>query len=160
MTQDPADSTVRTPSKRRLLAAGGGLLATGVLAGCTGGLGTHPGTGEDAPAGTEAMPARLRLTAVAQPDCEVADPIVYADLSSAERRLVDTALEAGEYAVPTEDTPPAYDEFRSRVEARRDTCGELVVYLGQAETVYRVTLVNGDHVVASARRTPERGSDG
>jgi hypothetical protein len=53
-------------------------------------------TGEDAPAGTEAMPARLRLTAVAPPDCEVADPIGYADLSSAERRLVDTALEAGE----------------------------------------------------------------
>ena len=131
-------------SRRTLL--GGLAVGTGALAGC---IGTIADDGDESgPEGTEDLPARLRLKEVSTPGCEEADLIVYADLSTDEQDLVETALREGEYAVPTEETPPAFDSFRERVEARTDTCGELVVYLEREGTYYRVALVDGDHIIA------------
>jgi hypothetical protein len=64
--------TVRSLT-RRLRAGGVGLLVTGGRPGSTGLLGSGPSTDT---AGTEALPARLRLEAVSTPDCEAADPLV------------------------------------------------------------------------------------
>lgn len=145
--------TPREPTtRRRTLLCGLALVGLGTLAGCTG-----PPRG-DGPDGTEDLPARLRLKQVQPPDCENADPIRFADLSTAEQDLVETALEREEYAVPTEETSPAFDSLRESVEARSDTCGELVVYLRRGETYYRVALVNGDNIIASTRPTPDRST--
>jgi hypothetical protein len=145
--------TRREPTTRRRTLLGGlALVGLGTLAGCAG------PPGGDGPDGTEDMPARLRLKQVQPPDCENADPIRFADLSTAEQDLVETALEREEYAVPTEETSPAFDSLRESVEARSDTCGELVVYLRRGEAYYRVALVNGDNVIASTRPTPDRST--
>jgi hypothetical protein len=145
--------TRREPTTRRRTLLGGlALVGLGTLAGCTG------PPGGDGPDGTEDMPARLRLKQVQPPDCENADPIRFADLSTAEQDLVETALEREEYAVPTEETSPAFDSLRESVEARSDTCGELVVYLRRGEAYYRVALVNGDNIIASTRPTPDRST--
>lgn len=150
--------TPREPTTRRRTLLGGlALVGIGTLAGCTGPSGGDSSEGTD-PEGTEDMPARLRLKGVQTPDCENADPIRFADLSTAEQDLVETALEQGEYTVPTEETSPAFDSLREAVEARSDTCGELVVYLRRGETYYRVALVNGDNVIASTRPTPDRST--
>ena len=146
----PDDTPHRTTTRRALLGAVG-LLGTGALAGCTG------ASGGDDPQSTAEMPARLRLEEASAPDCEDADPIVFADLSAGERDLVETTLEEGEYTVPTKEAPPAFERLRERVEARTDACGELVVYLERDGTYYRVALVNGDHIVASTCATPDGG---
>jgi hypothetical protein len=137
------------PTRRALL--GGLVVGASALAGCT----DTSGGEESTPKGTEGMLARLRLREVPSLDCESPDPIVFADLPSEEQDLMETAIERDEYAVPTEETPPAFDSFRERVEARTDTCGELVVYLEREGTYYRVALVNGDHIIASTRETPD-----
>ena len=146
----PDDTSHRTTTRRALLGAVG-LFGTGALAGCTG------ASGGDDPQGTAEMPARLRLEDASAPDCEDADPIVFADLSAGERDLVETALEAGEYTASTDEAPPAFERLRERAEARTDACGELVVYLERDGTYYRVALVNGDNIVASTRVTPDGG---
>jgi hypothetical protein len=155
MTPSGPDSTSPAPTRRRLLAAGD-LVGAGAFGGCTGLLGTTSGDGDDDPEGTADMPARVRLQELAILDCEAAAPSGFADLPTGERTIVDTALEEGGWTAPTEETPPAYDQFSERVEARCDTCGELVVSLRREETYY---LVNGDHGIASTRATPDGETD-
>ena len=148
------DETVPLGSANRRALLGGLAVGAAALAGCTGTSGSDDGD-ESTPSGTGGMPARLRLREIPSPDCETPDPIVFADLPAEEQDLVETALERDEYTVPTEETSPAFDSFRERVEARADTCGELVVYLEREGTYYRVALVNGDHIIASTRATPD-----
>ncbi len=143
------------PTTRRAVLGAVGLFGAGALAGCTGVSG---GADDSGPVGTAEMPARLRLKTVPAPDCEAADPIVFADLPAEEQDLVETALEEGEYTAPNgRSAPPAFKRLRERVEtrARSGGCGELVVYLRRGETHYRVALVNGDHIIASTRPTPD-----
>lgn len=137
-------SPVRAAVTRRRVLSGVGLLASAAVAGCTGPLG-------DAPEGTGTQPARLRLEPVDTP-ADGADPIEYASLPEAERSLVDTALEDGEYVADTDETPPAWDSLRERVEARTGNGGDLVVYLVRDDQYYRVGFVNGDNIIASPER--------
>lgn len=140
MDEDATHPT-RDAVTRRGVVSGAGLLASAAVAGCTGPLG-------DAPGGTATQPARLWFEAVDPPE-DGADPIEYASLSEEERSLVDTALEEGEYVADTDETPPAWDSLRERVEARTGNGGELAVYLRRDDQYYRVGFVNGDHIIAS-----------
>lgn len=132
----------RDPVPRRRVLSGACLLASAAVAGCTGPLGGGP-------EGTATQPARLWLEAVDAPDeAGSVDPIEYGSLSDGERSLVDTALEEDEYVVDTDETPPAWESLRERVEARTRDGGELVVYLVRDDRYYRVGFANGDNVVA------------
>ena len=131
-----------TTTRRRVL-EGIGLLASAAVAGCAGPL-------DGSPEGTETQPARLWFEAVDAPENEAdVDPIEYASLSDGEQSLVDTALEDGEYVADTDETPPAWDSLRERVEARSEDGEELVVYLVRDGQHYRVGFVNGDNIIAS-----------
>lgn len=126
-----------------------GLAGGAAVAGCVGPLDTASDETDD-PAGTEDMPNRLWFRAVDPPaDDSDADPIEYASLSPEERALVDTAMADGEYTVPTDESPPALESLRDRIEARTGSGRTLVVYLVRDGGHYRVGFVNGDHIIAS-----------
>jgi hypothetical protein len=127
--------------RRRVLSSVGPVLL-GPTAGCLGGS-----SGSDAP-GTADLPTRLRFERVELTESErnAVDPIVFADLPAAERELVATALDEGEYVVEGEAAPPALDSLRDRIERRAD--GGLEVYLRRDRTYYRVGFAEGDHIVA------------
>lgn len=126
--------------RRRLLAGVGTALATG---GCLGVV-RHGGGGQ----GTEGLPTRLWFERVSLSAAERdgIDPIVFADLPTAEREIVRTALDEGEYAVETGSESPAFERLADRIERRAD--GGLEVYLRKGEVSYRVGFARGDHVVA------------
>jgi hypothetical protein len=127
--------------RRRVLSAIA-LVLLGPAAGCLGGSG-----GSDVP-GTADLPTRLWFERVELTESErnAVDPIVFADLPAAERELVATALDEGEYVVESEAPPPALDSLRDRIERRAD--GGLAVYLQRNRTYYRVGFAEGDHIVA------------
>jgi hypothetical protein len=131
------------PTRRRIL-AGVSLALVGLQTGCFGRGGDAPGTAE--------MPTRLWLERVELSEAERngIDPIVFVDLPTAEREIVETAIESSEYAVDSEEAPPALDSLRDRIERRAD--GGLVVYLRRDETYYRVGFAAGDHIVAHPNR--------
>jgi len=115
----------------------------GPAAGCLG----DDGGGSDSP-GTADLPTRLwfeRVDLSASERAEI-DPIVFADLPTAEQEIVETAIDEGEYTVDSEDTSPALDSLRDRIERRAD--GGLEVYLRRDETYYRVGFAEGDHIIA------------
>jgi hypothetical protein len=127
---------------RRRVLSGVGPVLIGAAAGCLGGS-----NGSDAP-GTADLPTRLWFERVELTESErsTVDPIVFADLSAAERELVATTLDEGEYIVDGEATPPALESLRGRIERRAD--GGLEVYLRRDRTYYRVGFAEGDHIVA------------
>ncbi len=126
-----------------------GLAGGAAVAGCVGPLDTAS-EGTKKPAGTEEMPNRLRLEPTAPPaNGSDVDPIEYGSLPAAERELVDTAMEEGQYTAPTEESPPALDSLRDRIEARTGSGSTLVVYPVRDGQYYRVGFVNGDHIIAS-----------
>lgn len=141
MTPDPASQRGDGQNRRQFLTLVG-LAGSGTVAGCTGPL-------SEAPEGTADMPTRLWFETADPPaDESEADPIEYASLTSAERDLVDTTIDEGEYVVDSEETPPALESFRDRIEARTDDASTLVVYLRREDQYYRIGFVNGDHVIA------------
>lgn len=96
---------------------------------------------------TEELPVRFWLKQVAPSESEQnIDPIVFADLPDAEREIVRTAIENGEYTVEPENVSPALETLRKRIEQRAN--GGLEVYLVREETYYRVGFADGDHIVA------------
>jgi hypothetical protein len=132
-------------SRRRFL-SGIGLAFLGLAAGCLGGT-----SGSDAP-GTADLPTRLWFERIERSAAErdAVDPIGFADLPTAERELVASALDAGEYTVDSEDASPALESLRDRIERRAD--GGLEVYFRRGETYYRVGFAEGDHVIAHPNR--------
>jgi hypothetical protein len=100
------------------------------------------------PRGTAGLPTRFWLERVTLSASErgSVDPIVFADLSPAEKEVVRTALDEGEYTVQREHGDPALDDLRDRIEARTD--GGLTAYLRRGETYYRVGFAAGDHIIA------------
>ncbi|WP_152041285.1 hypothetical protein [Salinigranum salinum] len=134
---------------RRRLLAGAGTAVAAAIAGC---FGSIPGAGIEtdsgAPAGTAGLPTRFWLERVSLSESERSgvDPIVFADLSPAEKEVVRTALDEGEYTVQREHSDPALDGLRDRIEARTD--GGLEAYLRRGETYYRVGFAAGDHIIA------------
>jgi hypothetical protein len=127
---------------RRRVLSGVGLALLGPAAGCLGGS-----SGSDGP-GTADLPTRLWLERAELTESErnTVDPIVFGDLPAAERDLVATALDEGEYVVDSEAAPPALESLRDRIERRAD--GGLEVYLRRDRTYYRVGFAEGDHIVA------------
>ena len=96
------------------------------------------------------MPRRLWFEEVSlsTPDREGIDPIAFDDLSDAEREIVRTALEEGEYTVERDRGSPAFERLRDRIEERTGDGETLAVYLRRGQTYYRVGFVDGDHIVA------------
>jgi hypothetical protein len=133
-----------TLSRRTLLRRGALCGAVG-LAGCVGGL---PGDGD--PQGTADLPRRLWFeeASLSASERESIDPIVFGDLPEAEREIVRTALEEGEYTQERDQGPPAFESLRDRIEARTGNGETLAVYLRRGDTYYRVGFADGDHIVA------------
>lgn len=128
--------------RRRALASIGSVLvapATGCLQG-TGNAGHSQGT--------EELPVRfwLKQVTLSESKQNSIDPIVFADLPDAEREIVRTAIENGEYTVESENVSSALEKLRKRIEQRAD--GGLEVYLRREETYYRVGFADGDHIIA------------
>lgn len=100
--------------------------------------------------GTADLPTRLWFEAASLPESErgSVDAIAYADLSSSERQIVGTALDAGEYTVATERESAALESIRDRIEERTGNGETLVVYLRRNESYYRVGFAAGDHIIA------------
>ena len=107
-------------------------------------------TGEDGPRGTADLPRRLWFEEVTlqASERESIDPLVFGDLSEAEREIVRTALEEGEDTLERDQGPPAFERLRDRIEARTGNGGTLEVYLRRGGTYYRVGFADGDHIVA------------
>jgi len=137
---------VRIP-RRSLLRRGTLLCAVG-LAGCVSGL-----RDEDA-RGTAGLPWRLWFEEVTLPpsERERVDPLVFGDLTEAEREIVRTAMAEGEYTLERDRGPPAFERLRDRIEERTGNGETLAVYLRRGETYYRVGFADGDHVVAHPGR--------
>ncbi len=133
-------------SRRALLQVGLGLGTLG-LAGCV----SRAQPEGSQPRGTAELPTRFWLTPVVVPESKrgALDPIVYRDLSAAERAIIRTTLEEGEYEVRSDEIPPALKQLRERIEARTDGGETLAVYLRHGETYYRVGYAAGDHVIAA-----------
>lgn len=115
-----------------------------LLAGCVGSVGSN-GTAQ----GTEGPPVRLWFERVTLPEREreSIDPIVFSDLSEAERNVVRTALDEGEYtACGTESA--ALERLRGRIETRTRGGKTLEAHLRRDETLYRVGYADGDHIIA------------
>lgn len=131
-------------SRRRLLGRGA-VVGTAGLAGCVDGL-----PGGDGPRGTADLPRRLWFEAVSisESERESIDPIVFEDLSEAEREVVRTALEEGEYTSERDGGPPGLERLRVRIEARTGSGETLEVYLRRGQAYYRVGFADGDHVIA------------
>lgn len=111
-------------------------------------MGGLPGDGD--PQGTADLPRRLWFEAVtlSASKREAIDPIVFGDLPEAEREIVRTALEEGEYTLERDQGPPAFESLRDRIEARTGNGETLAVYLRRGDTYYRVGFADGDHIVA------------
>jgi len=137
---------VRIP-RRSLLRRGTLLYALG-LAGCVSGL------RDEDPRGTAGLPRRLWFEEVSLPasERERVDPLVFGDLTEAEREIVRTAMAEGEYTLERDRGPPAFERLRDRIEERTGNGETLAVYLRRGETYYRVGFADGDHVVAHPDR--------
>ena len=107
-------------------------------------------TDDDGPRGTADLPRRLRFEEVSLSASQRGsiDPIVFGDLSEAEREVVRTALEEGECTLERDRGPPAFESLRDRIEARTGNGETLAVYLRRRDTYYRAGFADGDHVVA------------
>lgn len=134
---------------RRRILVGAGTALSAALAGCR-----RLSTGHGQPRGTGSLPIRVWLKEVSLSGSERdgLDPIVFGDLSGAERGIVRTALEEGEFTARPNGDPPGLEPFRDRVEARTGNGETLVVYLRRDGTYYRVGFADGDHVIAHPDR--------
>lgn len=133
---------------RRSLLRRGTLLCAAGLAGCVSGL------RDEDHRGTAGLPRRLWFEEVSLPasERERVDPIVFGDLTEAEREIVRTAMAEGEYTLERDRGPPAFERLRDRIEERTGNGETLAVYLRRGETYYRVGFADGDHVVAHPGR--------
>jgi hypothetical protein len=112
------------------------------------------GLRDEDPRGTAGLPRRLWFEGVTLPpsEREHVDPLVFGDLTEAEREIVRTAMAEGEYTLERDRGPPAFERLRDRIEDRTGNGETLAVYLRRGETYYRVGFADGDHVVAHPGR--------
>lgn len=107
---------------------------------------TETSSNEDTP---EMPPMETKLSLVEQStsDCPVSDPIVFAELSTKQQEMVQTAIDEGEYTEQHGDESPSLQDFRDMVENQTNGGGE--AYLRHDDTCYAIELVAGDHIIAA-----------
>lgn len=130
---------------RRRFVAGMGAVFVSPVTGCL----SSDDTGEP-PEGTAALPVRFWLERAPLPSAEQAsvDAIVFADLSSDEQEIVQTALDEEAYTAESGSEPPAVERLRERIEQRTGPGETLVAYLRRADSYYRIGFADGDHIIA------------
>lgn len=77
---------------------------------------------------------------------ESIDPIVFNELPDAQQKIMQSAIEDGEYTTQIGEETEAFSSLSDKIEAKANE--DLEVYLKDADTYYRVGLVKGDHIIA------------
>lgn len=120
------------------------------LAGCVTDDGDDPSTEGDMSDDSTDMPTEIQFwlveVSVSASEQESITPIVFSDLSDAQKNIVRTALEEGEYTAEIGEEPRALENLRQQISARTD--GGVQAYLKRDDTYYRVGFVAGDHIIA------------
>ena len=139
---------------RRTILRRGLLLGSVGLTGCVTeqDAGTPPTTDDGTSTPTEDdMPTEitfwLREVTLSESEQDAIEPIVFSELSSGQKEIVQTALEEGEYTTEMGEEPPELEGLRRMIEAQTDDGVE--AYLKREETYYRIGFVAGDHIIAS-----------
>lgn len=135
---------------RRTVLVGVGTAIASSAGGCLQTSLTPGDESNEDPRGTADLGTRLWLEQVtlSETDRDTVDPIIFGTLSEAEKEIIQTALNDGEYTSDTETEPPALEDLRSRIEERTGGGQTLEVYLKHNETYYRVGFAAGDHIIA------------
>lgn len=130
---------------RRHFVSGAGLTVTAPFAGCLSALDGNGNSQE-----TEDLPVRfwLKEVSLSASKQESVNPIVFGELSTGEREIVQTALDEGEYTVEQGSEPPALENLRDRIEQRTGNGETLEAYLRREDIYYRVGFADGDHIIA------------
>lgn len=131
-------------NRRRFLTGAGGAL-TAPITGC---LSRVHSSGPSQ--GTADLPVRFWLeeASLSASERDSVAPIVFANLSTGEREIVQTALEEGEYTVEQGSVSPPMESLRDRIEQKTGNGATLEAYLRRNDTYYRVGFADGDHIIA------------
>jgi hypothetical protein len=137
---------VKSNMNRRRFVSGAGLTLAVPFAGC---LSAPANDGNSQ--GTEDSPVRFWLEemSLSTSERDAFNPIVFGELSTGERNIVQTALEEEEYTVDQGSEPPVLETLRDRIEQRTGNGETLEVYLKREENHYGVGFVDGDHIIAN-----------
>lgn len=131
--------------KRRSLLAGAGCAISASFAGCLSAL-----DNTDRSQGTADLPIRFWLEEVslAESEYDSVNSIGFVNLSTAERKIVRTALEDQAYTAEQGNESPALKKLQSRIEQRTGGGQTLEAYLRRNDTYYRIGYAAGDHIIA------------
>ncbi|WP_265108228.1 hypothetical protein [Halosolutus halophilus] len=112
-----------------------------------------PNTTDDGTPNTtdDEMPTEIQFwleeVTLSESEQDSIEPIVFSDLLSRQKEIVQTALEEGEYTSEIGEESSALKNLRQSISARTD--GGLEAYLKRGDTYYRIGFVSGDHIIAN-----------
>jgi len=89
----------------------------------------------------------LEEVSLSESEQDAIDPIVFSELSSGQKEIVQTALEEDEYTTEMGEELPELAGLRRIIEAKA-VSGE-GVYLKRNGIYYRIGFASGDHIIAN-----------